>query len=286
MVDLQSGQIGYAVLAYGGLLGMGEELTAVPFNQLNFKARGADQHPEVIAQTSKDELKKAPTFSEDEWPNMSSWAWNQEINEYYDSDPYYVIYGFVLEGEQTRGAQQAQFRDAQRVQLRGTIQRINQNAQVRGERCTQIELKVEKDMSDYRTGRAGQQQQWQQEQQTEQQTAQQQQQGQQQQWKQGQQQKLEGQTVTVNLAPQSYLQDHQCNLSQNDQVTIHGFRQSEQGEPVIFARTIKKGDQSVQLRSMSGQPMWTSQQQQQKQQTEQQGQWEQLESEQEGEMEQ
>lgn len=239
VVDVQNGQIGYAVVSYGGTLGIGEKLTAVPMEQLSFQPQGPDSHPNVLAQFSEQQLKDAPTFKEDNWPNMTTQAWNQQVNDYYGSEPYYIIYGFVIESEDQAADQSNQ------VSLRGSIESINRDAMVSGQKCVQLRLKVSQDM----TSSMAQQH----EQSAQQQTAQRQ-----------QHQKLDGQTVTVNLAPESYLNEHNLKLSQGDQVTIHGYRSgSQSGQTTINAKSIQQGSNSATLRSQSGQPKWDTSRQNQ-----------------------
>jgi len=58
MIDLQSGRIVYAVMASGGVLGMGEKSLAVPWE--TFKV-GLEKD-ELIVQMDKDKLQTAPTY--------------------------------------------------------------------------------------------------------------------------------------------------------------------------------------------------------------------------------
>jgi sporulation protein YlmC with PRC-barrel domain len=68
MVDTSGGQIAYAVLTFGGFLGMGDKLFAVPMSALSL-------HPtekSFILDTSKEHLKTAPGFDKDKWPDFAS----------------------------------------------------------------------------------------------------------------------------------------------------------------------------------------------------------------------
>src|SRR5665647_2261044 len=40
MLDVRSGRVRYAVLSFGGFLGMGEKLFAIPWSQLTFVGKG------------------------------------------------------------------------------------------------------------------------------------------------------------------------------------------------------------------------------------------------------
>ena len=64
MIDMASGRIAYAVLSFGGFLGMGDRLFAVPWQAL--KLDTANQRFRLSV--SKEKLKNAPGFDKDHWP--------------------------------------------------------------------------------------------------------------------------------------------------------------------------------------------------------------------------
>lgn len=84
MLDMRSGQVGYAVLSYGGFLGMGEKLFAVPWNALKLDTK----NKRFVLNVEKDRLKDAPGFDKDKWPNMADQAWVNTIHAYYGTKPY------------------------------------------------------------------------------------------------------------------------------------------------------------------------------------------------------
>jgi sporulation protein YlmC with PRC-barrel domain len=84
MLDMRSGKVGYAVLSFGGFLGMGEKLFAVPWNALVLDTK----NKRFVLNVEKDRLKNAPGFDKDQWPNMSDQSWAKEIHSYYGTEPY------------------------------------------------------------------------------------------------------------------------------------------------------------------------------------------------------
>src|SRR3990170_4807846 len=58
MLDTRTGEVGYAVLSFGGFLGMGDKLFAVPWDALTIDF---DEH-EFVLDVDKDLLKNAPGF--------------------------------------------------------------------------------------------------------------------------------------------------------------------------------------------------------------------------------
>ena len=79
MLDMRSGKVAYAVLSYGGFLGMGEKLFAVPWDALKLDTKNKRFYLNV----EKDRLKDAPGFDKDHWPNMADQSWAKEIHSFY-----------------------------------------------------------------------------------------------------------------------------------------------------------------------------------------------------------
>ncbi|MFM2086129.1 MAG: hypothetical protein RLZZ237_998 [Pseudomonadota bacterium] len=85
MLDMRSGQIAYAVLSFGGMLGMGEKLFAVPWERLSLDTI----NKRFVLDVDKDQLKNAPGFDKNNWPDMASDAWNQQLEDFYGTGTRY-----------------------------------------------------------------------------------------------------------------------------------------------------------------------------------------------------
>ena len=85
MIDMSSGQIGYAVLSFGGLLGMGDKLFAVPWRALTLDT----VNKRFTLNVPKAKLKDAPGFDKDNWPAMADEAWASGVHSFYGT-PYSV----------------------------------------------------------------------------------------------------------------------------------------------------------------------------------------------------
>jgi sporulation protein YlmC with PRC-barrel domain len=83
MLDMNSGQVAYAVLAFGGFLGMGEKLFAVPWQALHLDT----VNKRFVLNVAKERLKTAPGFNPDSWPDMSEAQWAMQIHTFYGTDP-------------------------------------------------------------------------------------------------------------------------------------------------------------------------------------------------------
>ena len=68
MLNLHDGTIEYLVIEFGGFLGMGEKLFAVPFKALSVDTK---RQAFILGQTH-DVLKNAPGFDKDHWPETNS----------------------------------------------------------------------------------------------------------------------------------------------------------------------------------------------------------------------
>ncbi len=84
MLDVPTGRVAYAVLSFGGFLGMGDKLFAVPWSALKLDT----VNKRFVLDVSKERLKEAPGFDKDAWPDMADPAWVKSIHSYYGVKPY------------------------------------------------------------------------------------------------------------------------------------------------------------------------------------------------------
>jgi sporulation protein YlmC with PRC-barrel domain len=79
VIDIDTGNIMYAVLEFGGIMGIGDKLFAVPWHSLtSVPAEGI-----FIIDQSKAKLEKAPGFNKDNWPDVGDRTWGAGIYEFY-----------------------------------------------------------------------------------------------------------------------------------------------------------------------------------------------------------
>lgn len=79
VIDIDTGRIAYAVLEFGGFMGFGDKLFAVPWQSLTaVPAEGI-----FILDQSKAKLEKAPGFDKDNWPDVGDKSWVAGIYEFY-----------------------------------------------------------------------------------------------------------------------------------------------------------------------------------------------------------
>jgi sporulation protein YlmC with PRC-barrel domain len=85
MIDVATGRVAYAVLSFGGFLGIGNKLFAVPWEALSLDE---DAH-EFIFNVERATLENAPGFDKDNWPDMADPSWGSQIYSHYGYKPYW-----------------------------------------------------------------------------------------------------------------------------------------------------------------------------------------------------
>jgi len=85
MIDIPAGKVAYAVLSFGGFLGMGNKLFAVPWSALRLD----EDKKHFVLDVDKTKLENAPGFDKDNWPDMADTSWGTRIFSYYGAVPYW-----------------------------------------------------------------------------------------------------------------------------------------------------------------------------------------------------
>lgn len=79
MLDMETGRVAYAVLSYGGMLGMGDKLFAVPWEALQLDTT----NKRFILDIDKSKLENAPGFDKDDWPDMADPQFSRQLSDFY-----------------------------------------------------------------------------------------------------------------------------------------------------------------------------------------------------------
>jgi sporulation protein YlmC with PRC-barrel domain len=84
VIDAKKNCIMYAVLSFGGFMGMGNKLFAMPWEAFEFSAT----ENKLILNVDKEKLKAAPGFEKgDKWPDFKDKLWGESIYNYYNYTP-------------------------------------------------------------------------------------------------------------------------------------------------------------------------------------------------------
>jgi len=96
VIDAREGRIAYAVLSFGGFMGMGDKLFAMPWSAFEFAKpedkliEFAEPANKLMLNVDREKLKAAPGFDQDaKWPDFADRTWGKSIYNYYGYDPYW-----------------------------------------------------------------------------------------------------------------------------------------------------------------------------------------------------
>jgi hypothetical protein len=85
MLDVESGHIAYAVLSFGGFLGLGSKLFAVPWTALRLD----EARRRFTLEVSREQLETAEGFDEEHWPQMADPDWALRLHSHFNVPPYW-----------------------------------------------------------------------------------------------------------------------------------------------------------------------------------------------------
>ena len=83
VIDPKTGRVDYAVLSFGGFLGVGDKLFAVPLEAMKM----SPEEKRFILDVDKERLKQAPGFDKNNWPEASDRAFGTKVYNYYGYEP-------------------------------------------------------------------------------------------------------------------------------------------------------------------------------------------------------
>ena len=83
MVDKYSGQVAYAVMSFGGFLGIGDSYHPLPWKALTYDTSQGG----YVVDLDKDRLQGAPSYSGSEAPDWSDPSFGRRIDDYYGPFP-------------------------------------------------------------------------------------------------------------------------------------------------------------------------------------------------------
>jgi hypothetical protein len=82
MIDKVSGQVRYAVMSFGGFMGLGHSHYPLPWSSLKY-----DKEREgYVTNVTEQQLKNAPEFSDDSWVDRD---WEARVHQHYSASPYW-----------------------------------------------------------------------------------------------------------------------------------------------------------------------------------------------------
>jgi len=227
VIDLNTGQIAYNIVSFGGFFGVNPEYAAVPSGAITLQPFRNVARLDVDSRTLR-----ANAFSPAQWPDLSDPSYAQRIDRIYGVTPG-VALGYVPPKEGTaparmetpearatipeehaavpEGQAAVSFNPANVHTINGTVMDVGKflpaQAGLEG-----LQLRVKAD---------------------------------------------DGKTYIVFLGPRDYITQQNFLVASGDRVTVTGADAKIGSRSVLLASQIKSNDQSLQLRDVNGKPLWT-----------------------------
>ncbi|HET6373488.1 MAG TPA: PRC-barrel domain-containing protein [Candidatus Polarisedimenticolia bacterium] len=79
VIDTKQGSIAYVVLSFGGFMGLGNKLFAIPWKAFEFSST----EYKLILNVNQEKLKNAPGFDQESWPDFADRSFGERVHTYY-----------------------------------------------------------------------------------------------------------------------------------------------------------------------------------------------------------
>jgi hypothetical protein len=79
VIDTRDDRVAYAVLSFGGVLGIGEKYFAVPWHAIKFNVTNQC----AVLDIDRQRLENAPGFDKQDWPDMANTDWATHVERHY-----------------------------------------------------------------------------------------------------------------------------------------------------------------------------------------------------------
>ena len=85
MIDKQTGKVAYAMLSFGGFLGLGEKYHPLPWSVLKYDTGKGG----YLVDLDKRTLEGAPMYGQGDTINWEDEVWAKKVHDYYGVPPYW-----------------------------------------------------------------------------------------------------------------------------------------------------------------------------------------------------
>ena len=139
MVDA-SGRIPFAVLSFGGFMGIGDKWYAVPWNAMQIERdRDNKDVKRIVMDVSKETLEHAPSFTKDRWPDTRDSQWSRDTQKFWSDTSITMAVKSKLAGEKLSTLTKVNVDTHQGVvELKGTV-----DSNATKERATKLARQVD-----------------------------------------------------------------------------------------------------------------------------------------------
>jgi hypothetical protein len=85
MIDKKSGNVAYAIMSFGGFLGIGNDFHPLPWSVLRYDPTLGG----YVVNLDRRQLEGAPSYAEDAEPEWGDREYERKIHDYYGVGPYW-----------------------------------------------------------------------------------------------------------------------------------------------------------------------------------------------------
>jgi hypothetical protein len=86
MIDKLSGNVAYAVMSFGGFLGMGEKYHPLPWSALDYETDAGG----YVVNLSREQLEGGPSYEREATPRWGDRDYETKLHDYYGLPPYWM----------------------------------------------------------------------------------------------------------------------------------------------------------------------------------------------------
>jgi len=86
MINKYTGQVAYAVMSFGGFLGIGNKLFALPWSALTVD----EAKKRFVVNVTRESLESMPGFDKDHWPDLNDLEYATGVYRQWCATPYWT----------------------------------------------------------------------------------------------------------------------------------------------------------------------------------------------------
>jgi hypothetical protein len=87
MLDKATGKVAYAIMSFGGFLGLGEKYHPIPWSMLDYDV---DKGGYIVPLT-REKLEAAPMYDAEGEPDWQDREYGKRVHDYYGTMPYWMM---------------------------------------------------------------------------------------------------------------------------------------------------------------------------------------------------
>jgi len=85
MLDLCNGRIAYAIVSFGGIMGITDKWFALPWDIMAW----SEEKKKFVVDMPREVLEKSPSINKDKWPEEIDLSWLSHCYSHYGCSPYW-----------------------------------------------------------------------------------------------------------------------------------------------------------------------------------------------------